>query len=40
MQALNSLVISGKVLYLGISNAPAWVVTFVLTTSFMCTSLT
>ncbi|KAJ2970023.1 hypothetical protein NQ176_g8378 [Zarea fungicola] len=27
MQALNSLVISGKVLYLGISNAPAWVVT-------------
>ncbi|TQW00754.1 hypothetical protein V2A60_001803 [Cordyceps javanica] len=25
MQALNSLVISGKVLYLGISDAPAWV---------------
>ncbi|OAA60770.1 norsolorinic acid reductase [Cordyceps fumosorosea ARSEF 2679] len=25
MQALNSLVVSGKVLYLGISDAPAWV---------------
>ncbi|MBZ5797355.1 aldo/keto reductase, partial [Burkholderia contaminans] len=26
MQSLNSLVVSGKVLYLGISDAPAWVV--------------
>lgn len=39
MQALNSLVISGKVLYLGISNAPAWVVTFVLTINLIFTSL-
>ena len=26
MRALNTLVISGKVLYLGISDAPAWIV--------------
>jgi aryl-alcohol dehydrogenase-like predicted oxidoreductase len=26
MQSLNSLVVSGQVLYLGISDAPAWVV--------------
>ena len=25
MQALNSLVVSGRVLYLGISDAPAWI---------------
>jgi aryl-alcohol dehydrogenase-like predicted oxidoreductase len=27
MQSLNQLVVSGKVLYLGISDTPAWVVT-------------
>ena len=27
MQGLNNLVVSGKVLYLGISDSPAWVVT-------------
>lgn len=30
MQSLNHLVASGKVLYLGISDAPAWVVRCVL----------
>lgn len=29
MQSLNSLVVAGKVLYLGISDAPAWVVRYV-----------
>lgn len=31
MQSLNSLVVAGKVLYLGISDAPAWVVRYVCT---------
>ena len=30
MQSLNHLVASGKVLYLGISDAPAWVVRYML----------
>lgn len=35
MQSLNSLVVAGKVLYLGISDAPAWVVRFVPSESFL-----
>ena len=30
MQSLNHLVASGKVLYLGISDTPAWVVRYVI----------
>lgn len=29
MQSLNHLVVTGKVLYLGISDTPAWVVRYV-----------